>query len=270
MKKFLKRFFIIVLVLLALYLIYSLIVTKVYFDIYTAMKEKVENEDSFYAKKISNEEDYIIEFEVIIKDNVFIKKISRINEHDNECMSIKLWQKYLPHKTDDEDGKGYIFAENGSNKNLQELEYDPTAIEPENKMYRYNLLSSMIMGEGIKESFFSYNEMTEYTYSKMLKDVLKCPTLLYITTYNGEECYAIKQFCIFNMGNLLFVGDANYFEMLTSTYVQYVSKDTKLPVGNSSNGKLLLDESNCEYFTKEVTGEDIKLPDLSEYEKIKN
>ena len=56
MKKFLKNFFIIILILIVLYLVHSLITAKVYFDIYTAMKEKVETEDTLYAKNISNSE----------------------------------------------------------------------------------------------------------------------------------------------------------------------------------------------------------------------
>lgn len=43
MKKFLKCFLIILAVLIVLYFVHSLITAKVYFDIYTAMSEKVNN-----------------------------------------------------------------------------------------------------------------------------------------------------------------------------------------------------------------------------------
>ena len=270
MKKFLKVFFIIILVLVVLYLVHSLITAKVYFDIYTAMKEKVEAEDTFYAKNyIKTDDKYSMEFEVFIKDNTFVKKLTRINENNERDVELKFWQKYLPNKSENEDGRGYIFATSNEDKSASILEYDPTAKEPENKMYRYYLTSSLILGQGLNVSFFSHLEMKDYTYFDMFLETLTKPSILYTTTYNDKECYAIKQFAIFDMGVFLFEGDANYLEMLTSTYIQYIDKDTKLPIGAYSEN-LLVNQGEVEYFTREVTDEDIKLPDLKEYKILEN
>ena len=272
MKKFLKNFFIIILILIVLYLVHSLITAKVYFDIYTAMKEKVETEDTFYAKNISNSEynNFSVELEVFIKDNVFVKKLTHINENNERELSFKVWQKYLPNKSEDEDGKGYMFVDSETDKNVSILEYNPIVIEPENKMYRYNIVLSHILGEGLINTFFEPSNIKEYTYSTMLSDVLKSPTILYSTSYNGEECYAIKQFLVLNGNDFMYNADASNFEILTATYVQYISKKTKLPIGTTSSKILSGKQDKTEYFTREVTDEDIKLSDLKEYRILEN
>lgn len=153
MKKFLKWFFIVIAILFAIYFVHSLITAKVYFNIYTAMKEKVENEDYFYAKLSSqSDETVMIENEIFVKDNNFVKVISYLS--DGKKVILKLWQKYLPNKTDNEDGTGYLFIESTDTKQVDKFEYDPTAIEPENKMYRYQCISNMVIRKRIERCVF--------------------------------------------------------------------------------------------------------------------
>lgn len=270
MKKFLKIFFIVVVVLIAIYFIHSLITAKVYFDIYTAMKEKVESEEAFYGKLSSQtDETYKMEQEVFIKDNTFVKKITRTNTDNNEVVTLKFWQKYLPNKSENEDGTGYVFTDDGKQKGGSKFEYDKTALEPENKMYRYNSLRSMVLGISLQGTFFEHTPMENYTYSKILLSVLKHPTILYSTEFNGEKAYAIKQWYIFGeMGNFLFDVDEkpNIFDilpMLFESHTDYISKETKLPIGTDVGINGL--PTTYEYFTKAVTDEDIKLPNVEEY-----
>lgn len=146
MKKFFKIFFIVVLVLIAIYCIHSLITAKIYFDIYTAMKEKVESEETFYGKlSVQTDETYKMEQEVFIKDNTFVKKITRVNINNNEVVTLKFWQKYLQNRLENEDGTGYVFTDAGGQKGGSKFEYDKTTLEPENKMYRYNSLRSLVL-----------------------------------------------------------------------------------------------------------------------------
>lgn len=260
MKKFLKYFFILILILILVYVVYSLIISKVYFDIYTAMKEKVDSEETFYAKLNSDlDEPYKIEQEILIKDNIFIKKITRINKETNENICFKCWQKYLPNKTEDEEGVGYLFIEAGEQKVVSPLKYEDGTVEPENKMYRYNLLENMVIGDSLLSSFFN-SKVEDYTYLKILISALKYPSVLYSTEFNGEKVYAIKEFFILgDAGGFLLDEDTNMLDVLFASYIRYFSKETKLPVGTNAL------PATHEYFTKEVTDEDIKLPNLDEY-----
>lgn len=269
MKKFLKCFLIILAVLIVLYFVHSLITAKVYFDIYTAMSEKVNNSEDFYSKiQIPMDADYEVTQEVFIKDNVFIKSLKRVSKDTNNVTTLKLWQKYLPNKTAEEDGTGYIFidAPDGTKK-VEMLSYQDVK-EPENKMYRYELSKSLVMGQGLSSFFpsYTYDEDLSYTYSAMLLNTLKHPTILYSQKIDGESCYAIKH--IFPMGNFLYEVDENITLNIIKTVLfggrtTYISKETKLPVGvdNLTNPGF----TKLEYFTKEVTDEDIKLPNLEEY-----
>lgn len=269
MKKFLRWILIILAVLIVLYFVHSLITAKVYFDIYTAMSEKVNNSEDFYSRiQIPMDTDYEVTQEVFIKDNVFIKSLKRVSKDANNVTTLKLWQKYLPNKTAEEDGTGYIFidAPDGTKK-VEMLPYQDVK-EPENKMYRYELSKSLVLGQGLSDFFpiYTYDEDLSYTYSAMLLNTLKHPTILYSKKIDGESCYAIKH--IFPMGNFLYEVEENITLNIIKTVlfggrITYISKETKLPVGvddltNPGFTKL-------EYFTKEVTDEDIKLPNLEEY-----
>lgn len=262
MKKFLKIFFIIVVILIAIYFIHSLITAKVYFDIYIAMKEKVENEETFYGKvSVQTDETYKIDQEVFIKDNIFVKKLIRTNTDNNEVVTLKFWQKYLPNKSENEDGTGYVFTDGGGQKGGSIFGYDPTALEPENKMYRYNSSIGVVLGLSLQGTFFDYTQNENYTYSKILLSVLKHPTVLYSTKFNGEKAYAIKQWYIF--GNVLLYRDPDILSVLFPSHTEYFSKETKLPIGTDSgiNGM----PTTYEYFTKEVTDKDVELPNVEEY-----
>lgn len=267
-KKILKRIFIVLIILAVLYFIYSAITAKIYFDIYSEMKNKVNSEKDFYAKlEHPVSEEYKVTQEVFFKDNVCVKKLQRINVKTNDVVELRFWQKHSPN-----DSKGYIFIESSldNTKNAQVLEYKEVT-EPEDKMYRYELTRSLVLGNSLND-FSEYN-IQEYTYSKILLGVIKHPTILYGTEFNGEKCYAIKY--LFNSEGYL-LSEVNeplpdflmYFYALFNTSTEYISKETKLPIGvYMPNAQP--NTTNYNYFTKEVTEEDVKMPNLEEYEVIK-
>lgn len=262
-KKILKRIFIVLIILAVLYFIYSAITAKIYFDIYSEMKNKVNSEDDFYAKLEQQvSEEYQVTQEVFLKDNVCVKKVQRVNVKTNDVVTLKFWQNHSPNNQ-----KGYLFIESSldNTKNAQVLEYKEVT-EPEDKMYRYELIKSFVLGNSLTD--FSEYVVPEYTYSKILLGVIKHPTILYSKEFNGEKCYAIKY--LFTSGYLLFSAEEQipdflmYFYALFNTGTEYISKETKLPVGRY----MPIDSQQItiySYFTKDVTEEDIKMPNLEEY-----
>ena len=266
-KKILKRIFIVLIVLAVLYFIYSAITAKIYFDIYSEMKNKVNSEKDFYAKiEQQVSEEYQITQEVFLKDNVYVKVLQRSNKENTDVVTLKLWQNHSPN-----DSKGYIFIESSvdDTKHAQVLEYKEFK-EPEDKMYRYQLAKSLVLGNSLTD--FSEYVVPEYTYSKILLGVMKHPTIIYSTEFNGEKCYAIK-YLLGSGGVYLFSPDERipdflmYFYALFNTSTEYISKETKLPIGvYMPNAQP--NTTNYSYFTKDVTEEDIKMPNLEEYEVI--
>lgn len=262
-KKILKRIFIVLVVLAILYFIYSCITAKIYFDIYSEMKNKVNSEKDFYAKvEMPVSEPYQVTQEIYIKDNIYIKQIQRKHLETNDTVTLKFWQNYSTN-----DYKGYLFVEDSTNtvKQAHALEHKKVT-QPEDKMYRYELTKSLVLGNSMQD-FSEYN-IQEYTYSKILLSVIKHPTILYSTEFNGEKCYAIKY--LFNSGYCLFSTDEQvpdflmYFYALFNTSTEYVSKETKLPVGvymPASTQQI----TNYSYFSKEVTEKDVEMPNLEEY-----
>lgn len=278
-KKILKWALVIIVALIVIYFAYSAITAKIYYDIYTAMHEKVNSSNDFYAKvQMEVNEPYETIMEILIKDDVFIKKLQRINTETNELTTLKLWQKYIPEKTDGKDDTFYILVENSANNIKQVTEYDYVyAEEPEDKMYRFAMARSLVLGvSGFSDDFENGKKVEKCTYSKIFWSVIKCPTILYSTEFNGEKCYAVKSiFKITDLGSYLFPVDMNPFELFFANImclfdgdVEYISKETKMPVGANTN--LNSGEKIYEYFTKEVTEEDIKLPNLEEYEVLSN
>ena len=269
-KKILKWFLIILLTLAVIYFIYSAITAKIYFDIYTAMYNKVNNEEDFYAK-IQSEvpENTEITLEVFIKDNVAVKKLTKIDTETKHKVTLKFLQQYA--LENGEKDKCYLIVETPESKTIQEIIPSENIVEPENKMFRYDFAKSMVMGNGI--DFTSYiNSMQEYTYSKILLSVLKHPTILYSTEFNGEKCYAIRYETM--SGNFLFpegTSKTNMFLAQLQAFfagsTEYISKETKLPIGKDVVNTT---ENVYSFFSKEVTEEDIALPDLSEYELLQN
>ena len=267
-KKILKRIFIVLIVLVVLYCIHSCITAKIYLDIYTAMKNKVNSEKDFYAKiEQQVSEEYQITQEVFLKDNVYVKVLQRSNKENTDVVTLKLWQNHSPN-----DSKGYIFIESSvdATKHAQVLEYKDVK-EPEDKMYRYQVGKSLVLGNSLND--FSAYIVPEYTYSKILLGVMKYPTILYSKEFNGEKCYAIKY--LFTSGYLLFSAEEQipdflmYFYALFNTGTEYISKETKLPVGRY----MPIDSQQIttySYFTKDVTEEDIKMPNLEEYKVMEN
>ena len=262
-KKILKRIFIVLIILVVLYFIYSAITAKIYFDIYSEMKSKVNSEDDFYAKlEHPVSEEYQVIQEVFIKDKVYVKKLQRVNVKTNDVVTLKFWQNHAPNAL-----KGYIFIEStlDNTKNAQVLKYKEVT-EPENRMYRYELAKNLVLGNTLQD--FSIYTIPDYTYSEIFLGVMKHPTILYSTEFNGEKCYAIKY--LFTSGYLLFSAEEQipdflmYFYALFNTGTEYISKETKLPVGRY----MPIDSQQIttySYFTKDVTEEDIKMPNLEEY-----
>lgn len=278
-KKILKWALVIIVALIVIYFAYSAITAKIYYDIYTAMHEKVNSSNDFYAKvQMEVNEPYETSMEILIKDDVFIKKLQRINTETNELTTLKLWQKYIPEKTDGKDDTFYILVENSANNTKQVTEYDYVyAEEPKDKMYRYGMTRRLVLGNtGFSEDFNAGKKIEQYTYSKLFWLAIKSPAIIYNAEFNGEKCYAVKSiFKITDLGNYLFPLDSNPFEMffenimyLFNGDIEYISKETKMPVG--AHTMLNSGERVYEYFTKEVTEDDIKLPNLEEYETIGN
>lgn len=266
-KKILKWILIVLLSLFCIFFIYSCITAKICLDIYTEMFNKVNNEPNFYGSLKSEDDDAIITQEVYLMNNIFTQTVKR-TEKNGETVSLKMWQNY--NREDPESQTVYLFID-GTAKNIKivdEIKNTNNSKEPDNKMYRYYLVGNLVMGAGID---FQENH-EEYNYAKILKAVLKHPIIIYTTEFNGEKCYAIKYN---DMGGFLYSEDEeepSHFKTFINNIlhgkVDYISKNTKLPIGTNFgvNGA----QTTYSYFSKDVTEDDIKMPDLSEYELNNN
>ena len=266
-KKILKWILIVLLSLFCIFFIYSCITAKICLDIYTEMFNKVNNEPNFYGSLKSEDDDAIITQEVYLMNNIFTQTVKRA-EKNGETVSLKMWQNY--NREDPESQTVYLFID-GTAKNIKivdEIKNTNNSKEPDNKMYRYYLVGNLVMGAGID---FQENH-EEYNYAKILKAVLKHPIIIYTTEFNGEKCYAIKYN---DMGGFLYSEDEeepSHFKTFINNIlhgkVDYISKNTKLPIGTNFgvNGA----QTTYSYFSKDVTEDDIKMPDLSEYELNNN
>lgn len=266
-KKILKWILIVLLSLFCIFFIYSCITAKICLDIYTEMFNKVNNEPNFYGSLKSEDDDATITQEVYLMNNIFTQTVKR-TEKNGETVSFKMWQNY--NREDPESQTVYLFIEGTANniKKVDEIKNTNNSKEPDNKMYRYYLVGSLVMGAGID---FQENH-EEYNYIKMLKAVLKHPIIIYTTEFNGEKCYAIKYN---DMGVYLYEVDEEepshfktFINNLLHGKVDYISKNTKLPVGTNFgvNGA----QTTYSYFSKDITEDDIKMPDLSKYELTNN
>ena len=70
-------------------------------------------------------------------------------EKNGETVSLKMWQNY--NREDPESQKVYLFIEGTANniKKVDEIKNTNNSKEPDNKMYRYYLVGSLVMGAGI-------------------------------------------------------------------------------------------------------------------------
>lgn len=270
-KKVLKWLLIIVLVLVVLYFVHALITAKIYFDIYTAMKEKVNTSEEFYAKtEMPASDNYKVEQEIFIKDNVFVRKLTRTNKENENTTTLKMWEDFSKEKG----VTGYLFIES-TGENTTKTAYlneDKEASEPEDRMCRYQIVRSLVIGQDADSYFYTKSNLEDYTYLKVLLGVIKHPTILYSKTIDGEKCYAIKN-VTYNIGNYLYPIDEapklkvfEYIFALFNEPTEYISKETKLPV--AADNVVNTGRTTLSYFSKEVTDEDIKLPNLEEYEII--
>ena len=101
--------------------------------------------------------------------------------------------------------------------------------------------------ESYNPKYFEYGENLIERIKYKIFEIESSPLLITTEKYNGKECYKIVENFGFN----------------TSAIISYIEKETFLPVATIDNLNYQKREYNCQI--REVTDEEIDLPDLSNY-----
>ena len=106
--------------------------------------------------------------------------------------------------------------------------------------------------ESYNPKYFEYGESLIERIKYKIFEIESSPLLITTEKYNGKECYKIVENFGFNI----------------SATIRYIEKETFLPVATIDNLNNQKKEYNCQI--REVTDEEIDLPDLSNYYVIVN
>ena len=106
--------------------------------------------------------------------------------------------------------------------------------------------------ESYNPKYFEYGESLIERIKYKIFEIESSPLLITTEKYNGKECYKIVE----------------NFEFNISATIRYIEKETFLPVATIDNLNNQKKEYNCQI--REVTDEEIDLPDLSNYYVIVN
>ena len=101
--------------------------------------------------------------------------------------------------------------------------------------------------ESYNPKYFEYGESLIERIKYKIFEIESSPLLITTEKYNGKECYKIVENFGFNI----------------SATIRYIEKETFLPVATIDNLNNQKKEYNCQI--REVTNEEIDLPDLSNY-----
>lgn len=235
-EKILKILIIIILVLLVLFFINRLYTSTIIYKTYSTMLSKAE-ENNFYVKRTNVIQNSTTVLETYIKDGIYKKSLIMIqNGSDNNTTirTLDFWRNNI----ENIDNKYYLIIGVDNEKTLAgegNLAYEK---EPQNKMYKYDFSKSLVIGNGE----LNFYEDEEYTFKEIFIYTLKNT---FGEFWTNVEIFSDKKDC---------------YKLHYSGTDLYISKDTYLPVfalGNDGYGVY-------EYYTKDITEEDIKEPDVSE------
>ena len=101
--------------------------------------------------------------------------------------------------------------------------------------------------ESYNPKYFEYGESLIERIKYKIFEIESSPLLITTEEYNGKECYKIVENFGFNI----------------SATIRYIEKETFLPVATIDNLNNQKKEYNCQI--REITDEEIDLPDLSNY-----
>lgn len=233
MKKFIKYILICILAFLLLFIINRLYTTNIMYKTYKTMLSKA-NEDNFYSKITTTNQTVTSNLETWIKNGIYKKVVTHETE-DNVKRSLTFWEH---NKSPNEKNKFYLIIKvDDKIVHVEEKDVD-YQVEPNNKWYKYNYAQSLVVGDG---------------------------KLIYL---EDEKEYSFLDIFVNNLKNLrtnasIISDKDNCYKLLYSGAYIYINKDTNLPIISIAPDNTGI--TTYEYFTKDVTDEDLKEPDISEY-----
>lgn len=237
-KKVLKILIIIILLLIILFFTNRLYTTTIIYKTYSSMLDKAER-DEFYIKRTGVLQDSTNILETYIKNNIYKKSYIGIhttpNTDEKTIHTMDFWRTNF----EDTENKYYLIIGTNNEKKLVEDKNVDYEKEPENKMYKYDFSSSLVVSDGSLD--FSENK----TYS--FKDIF---------------IYTLKNtFGTFYTNVAIFSDQDNSFKLHFSNSCLYIDKDTYLPYFKFDDSGYFI----YEYSTNSITDEQVQEPEIANY-----
>ena len=165
-KKVLKILIIIILLLIILFFTNRLYTTTIIYKTYSSMLDKAER-DEFYIKRTGVLQDSTTILETYIKNNIYKKSYIGIhttpNTDEKTIHTMDFWRTNF----EDTENKYYLIIGTNNEKKLVEDKNVDYEKEPENKMYKYDFSSSLVVGDGSldfsENKTYSFKDIFIYT-----------------------------------------------------------------------------------------------------------
>lgn len=241
-----KIILITILVLLVIFIIFTLRKAMILSTIDKKVSDYENNKQNIYVKIVSTTSEYTLKAERYIKGDVDKLVMERKNKDGSELKVIQI----------DDATKHKLYHNRDGNKVFYENAFGEISPKP--------IRGSHIKAPDGAKSFASYTVLINVGYSDgLLPRILNSiVTSIKTVEVDGKKCYEVSSKYNHNL----------LYEQNTQKVLVYVEQDTDLAIKKvetfNENGKLIENITTYEYKFDEVTDENMKEPDLSEYKQI--
>ena len=235
-KKILKVLIILVLLLILLFFANRLYTTTILYKTYSSMLTKADANE-FYIKRTNVLQDSITILETYIKNNIYKKSYFGIQSSSNTDEKIIHTMDFWRTNFENTDNQYYLIVGTNNEKKLIENKIVDYEKEPENKMYKYDFSSSLVVGDGS----FSFTNNKLYSFKDIFIYTLKNPFYTNVALFSDKD---------------------NNLKLYLLDSCVYIDKTTYLPTFKfDSSGYFVYD-----YSTNFVTDKEIEAPNITNYE----